>query len=89
MLEVLDEGEVGSGKMIASVKSVCGLFNDLVDYIAKEHPKYVENSWGAKDTKELREKLENRNHQILGLTVNGKFFGLIRDNRQYFKAFEN
>lgn len=79
MLELLDDGEVGSGKMLASVKNVCGLINDFVDYISLEYPEYIKDYWEAKNSNEFRDNLESKDHKIQGLMINGEFFGLIRD----------
>ena len=53
MLVTLDTGVIGHGKMLKSVKDVCDIFNNLVDYITVEHPQYIVDSWDSKNRKEL------------------------------------
>jgi len=79
MLYMLDNGTVGQGKILKSVKDVCEIFNNLVDYIAHEYPEYILQEWDAKNAKEFRDNLEKMDHKIMGTSVNGGFFGVIRD----------
>lgn len=79
MLISLDNGVVGHGKMLKSVKDVCDIFNNSVDYIAAENPAYILESWKANNCREFRENLEIQDHKILGINVKGNFFGMIRD----------
>lgn len=79
MLFSLDNDVVGQGKMLRSAKVVCDICNNFVDYIANNNPEYILESWGARDAKEFRDNLEEKNHMIMGVIVKGNFFGVIRD----------
>ena len=79
MLISLDNGVVGNGNMLKSVKDVCDIFNNIVDYIAVENHAYILEFWNAKNSKEFRNNLEILDHKIMGFNVKGSFFGMIRD----------
>jgi len=78
-LSSLDNCLIGEEEMSKNAKDLCGVLHDLAEYLAKEHPNYIKDKWGANNTKEFRDNLESMPHLISGHEVPGSFFGYIRD----------
>lgn len=78
-LSSLDDCLVGEEEMSKNAKDLCGVLHDLTEYVAKEHPDYINEKWVAANTKKFRDNLESMSHLISGYEVPGSFFGYIRD----------
>lgn len=89
MLDLLDnESTIGKGVLKSSTINICNLFNNLVDYIAKENVNYINDHWDSTNINEFRRALENNKHVIDGAELSGDFFGFIRDIANTSKHLE-